>query len=62
MLFKKGDVVVTNREDMLGIPMVVTDFSNELRVCECEYWLDNESLSTEDFRFDELTVVMEAED
>jgi uncharacterized protein YodC (DUF2158 family) len=61
MLFKRGDVVVTNREDMLGIPMVVTDLSNELRVCECEYWYGNETLFTEEFRFDELTVIVEAE-
>ena len=62
MLFKKGDVVITNREDMLGIPMVVIDLSNELRVCECEYWWGNEVLFTEEFRFDELTVIVEAED
>jgi uncharacterized protein YodC (DUF2158 family) len=61
MLFKKGDIVVTDREGMEGISMVVTDLSNELRVCECEYWYGNETLFTEEFRFDELTVIVEAE-
>lgn len=60
-MFNRGDIVVTNREDMLGIPMVITHLSNELHLCECEYWIDDE-LFEEDFRFDELTVIVEAED
>ena len=61
MLFNKGDIVVTDREDMLGIPMVVTRLSNELKVCECEFWyLD--ILCCEEFSFNELTVIVEAED
>ena len=59
MLFKKGDIVVTDRQGMEGISMVVKDVSNELHLCECEYWCGN---FTEDFRFDELTVIVEAED
>ena len=61
MLFRKGDIVVTNREDMLGIPMTVIHLSNELRLCECEYWVDDQ-VFWEDFKFDELTVIVEAED
>lgn len=61
MLFRKGDIVVTNREDMLGIPMTVIHLSNELRLCECEYWIDGQ-VFWEDFRFDELTAVIEVED
>ena len=62
MLFKRGDVVVTDREDMLGVPMVITHLSNELKLCECEYWVDDTALFSEEFRFDELTVIVEAED
>lgn len=62
MLFNKGDIVVTQREGMEGISMVVTDVSNKLRLCECEYWYGNETLFSEEFRFDELTVIVEAED
>ena len=61
MWFRKGDVVVTDREDMLGIPMTVVDFSNKLRLCECEYWVDDR-VFWEEFRFDELTVIVEVED
>ena len=61
MLFNRGDIVITNREDMLGIPMIITHLSNELRICECEYWYED-VLFEEEFRFDELTVIMEAED
>lgn len=60
-MFKKGDIVVTNREDMLGIPMTVVNFSNELRLCECEYWV-GDVVFWEEFCFNELTVIMEAED
>ena len=59
-MFKKGDIVVTNREDMLGIPMTVIHFSNELRLCECEYWYLG-VVFWEEFRFDELAVIIEAE-
>lgn len=62
MLFKKGDIVVTDREDMLGVSMVITHLSNELKLCECEYWVDDTTLFSEEFRFDELTVIVEAED
>lgn len=60
-MFKKGDIVVTNVEDMLGIPMTVIDFSNELQLCECEYWVGG-VVFWEEFSFDELTVIVEAED
>lgn len=59
-MFKKGDIVVTNREDMLGIPMTVVHLSNELQLCECEYWVGDQ-VFWEDFKFDELTVIVEAE-
>jgi hypothetical protein len=62
MLFKKGDIVVTDREGMEGISMVITDLSNKLRLCECEFWIGNETLFTDEFDFDELTVIVEAED
>ena len=61
-MFKKGDIVITNREDMLGIPMVITHLSDKLKICECEYWVDDKALFSEEFRFDELTVIVEAED
>lgn len=60
-MFNKGDIVVTNRKDMLGISMIVVNFSNELQLCECEYWVGGE-VFWEEFNFDELTVIMEVED
>ena len=61
MLFRRGDIVVSNRKDLLGIPMTVVHLSNELRVCECEYDMDGE-MYCEILSFDILTVLVEAED
>ena len=60
-MFKKGDIVIADIEDMSGIPMTVVDFSNTLRICACEYWIDD-TVFWEEFSFDKLTVIVEVED
>ena len=61
MLFRQGDVVIAHTKEMEGVPMIITHLSNKMRLCECEYWYAD-VLFTEVFGFDEVTLLMEAED
>lgn len=61
MFFRQGDIVIAHIKEMEGVPMIITHLSNKMRVCECEYWYDD-VLFTEVFGFDEVTLLIEAED
>lgn len=60
-MFKVGDIVVTNKNDLLGKPMQIICVSKELRICMCQYEIDG-IVYQEDFSFDELTIIIDKED